>query len=201
MKKRFLAALATGLLVVGMGGVAQAVPCSDTSTGVFVDGSSIVLTCENGTGSNDSESAVDGFFGVSDWVKLDKTDEPESGDSGNVDTDLWTGDFTLTDGYFTLYDDIWTDFSSLMVVLKDGGVTDSSVDPPTTVQWSAYLLTSPELAYDWIYGYNDNDKLKNISHLTLYGVPGSNPVPEPATMLLFGTGLAGLAAVARRRKN
>jgi hypothetical protein len=47
---------------------------------------------------------------------------------------------------------------------------------------------------------NPGNSYQEISHFALYGRPGA-PVPEPATMLLFGTGLAGLAAVGRRRKN
>ena len=40
-----------------------------------------------------------------------------------------------------------------------------------------------------------------ISHVALYsGGTSGNEVPEPATMLLFGAGLAGLAAARRRKK-
>lgn len=38
-----------------------------------------------------------------------------------------------------------------------------------------------------------------ISHVAIYGVDAA-PVPEPATMLLFGTGLAGLAGSRLRKK-
>lgn len=38
-----------------------------------------------------------------------------------------------------------------------------------------------------------------LSHFTAFN-SGFEPVPEPTTMLLFGTGIAGLAAVGRRKR-
>lgn len=104
------------------------------------------------------------------------------------------------------------------------GVVTLSVyfnDPATTGTW---IITPDSYALDFyaVKGSNEYalyalypDSLSTGSwttaHLTNSGAAvglshfsGSvvnTPVPEPGTVLLFGTGLAGLAAVGRRRKN
>ena len=68
--------------------------------------------------------------------------------------------------------DGWNSFEDLMIVLKAGN------------GYIGYQLAAGETSGTWNTCDINN---KGFSHLSIYG-KGEAPVPEPATLLLFGTG-------------
>ncbi len=186
-QKYLFGIILSAFLLFGTVNAALAIPCDSGD----VSGST---SCQDGIGSNDFPAPdtvnAQNFFGFNDWLYLSKFDA----DTGaleqpiDVDWDVQPDDSWADDsGTWSFNPVVWDFFDDIMIVVKSGN--------NDLTYFSGYLLDNTIQPTFGTWATGDKD----VSHLTLYG-RGAAPVPEPATVLLFGLGVTGFALVARKKK-
>jgi hypothetical protein len=138
------------------------------------------VTC----GPSGSGNLDDDEFGTA-WLFVDK-DEAD-GDLGGV---VITG-MGGTSGTFSIAESLWGVYNELLIGFKVGVAAGQEMDP----DWATFVLDGGVLEGNWSITGS-----QGLSHASLWGrgtpqQPAA--IPEPASLLLLGSGL--LVAARRRR--
>ncbi len=149
--------------------------------------------------SEDGYSAIfieDQLFGP---VSLSTTlDIPADAVSFSFDYEL-----VVAAGYNEDYFDFYLDDLS-SYLFTDGGYssgTEIIFSGTYTVELSTYIGENVDIKFAMNWGWNDwgLDSILTISNVDIAG-GSTSPVPEPGTVILLSTGLAGLAGLRKRNR-
>lgn len=226
MQKKFLAGLAMGLLVVGLAGVANANLVQNGSfeeggygspssfknltavdptsiTGWSVTVGSVDWINNYWMASNGDKSLdMSGFLlqgtisttfatviGLKYDVSFDLAGNPDAGPQAKTLQALVSGDLQSQDLF---------DFNTAGQTHTDMGWMNNAFS--FTASDISTTLSFHDLSINLTGGNSYGAALDNVI-VNASTSASASPVPEPATMLLFGTGIAGLAGLARRKRN
>jgi len=148
---------------------------------------------------------------VKAWVDWDKSGTWKNDNEKAYDDVLYTANETILAAAYTKE-------ANAVQVGSDPTSVDAKIDANyykdmfTTFTTSGFLIDTSMVGELWLRAraqcnhvpYNQMDPTGNLSQGEVedYKITVERaPVPEPATMLLFGSGLVSLAAVSRRKRN
>jgi hypothetical protein len=202
MKKKFAVKFTTGMFIFGMAGIANAgiinfddidAPSYFTEQtaladeysllGVHFSGSGEVLNFGSSFGVDLSTPFTSPNFLA---FNFNSNAFPPEAINFDIDIDSFSLDFAGSTGTISL------------TAYNDGTYVDTvSLSSSTYNSWSTISLALTTSFDMVVFSVANTDNTFVIDNLTYHE---SSPVPEPTTMLLFGTGLAGLAGNRTRRR-